>query len=309
MRTLALLSLRAVAVAALAAPSLAAAQAPRESMLVSTTWLARHLKDPNLVLLHVGDKGEYGRIHIPGARHISFDDISISDHSGKGLMLEMPAAEDLRTKLAGLGISDDSRVVLYYGNDWVSPATRAFLTLDYAGLGGRTSILDGGMSAWIREGNAVTDVVPPARSGTLAALRTRPIIVDAAYVRAHIGKGGTSIVDGRTASFYDGVQTGGSHDVPHRTGHIATAKSVPFNELHDDKLMLKPAAELAALFAKAGVAPGDTVIGYCHIGQQATAMLFAARSLGHPVLLYDGSFEDWSRRTEYPVENPGEKKP
>ncbi len=46
------------------------------------------------------------------------------------------------------------------------------------------------------------------------------------------------------------------------------------------------------------------VIGYCHIGQQATAMLFAARTLGHEVRLYDGSFEDWSRHTEYPVEVP-----
>ena len=31
-------------------------------------------------------------------------------------------------------------------------------------------------------------------------------------------------------------------------------------------------------------------------------MLFAARTLGHPVLLYDGSFEDWSRHADYPVE-------
>ena len=68
--------------------------------------------------------------------------------------------------------------------------------------------------------------------------------------------------------------------------------------------------ELAALFAKAGVQPGDTIVGYCHVGQQATAMLFAARSLGHPVLLYDGSFQEWSRLTpaeSYPVENPSAK--
>jgi thiosulfate/3-mercaptopyruvate sulfurtransferase len=36
-------------------------------------------------------------------------------------------------------------------------------------------------------------------------------------------------------------------------------------------------------------------------------MLFAARSLGHPVLLYDGSFEDWSAHADYPVENPSAK--
>jgi 3-mercaptopyruvate sulfurtransferase SseA len=33
-------------------------------------------------------------------------------------------------------------------------------------------------------------------------------------------------------------------------------------------------------------------------------MLFAARVLGHPVRLYDGSFEDWSAHAPaaYPVE-------
>jgi thiosulfate/3-mercaptopyruvate sulfurtransferase len=66
--------------------------------------------------------------------------------------------------------------------------------------------------------------------------------------------------------------------------------------------------QLATLFEKAGVKAGDTVIGYCHVGQQATAMLFAARTLGHPVLLYDGSFEDWSRHADYPVENPAKVK-
>ena len=91
-----------------------------------------------------------------------------------------------------------------------------------------------------------------------------------------------------------------------RPGHIAGAKSVPFTEISDDALMLKTTDQLVALFTKAGVAPSDTVIGYCHIGQQATGMLFAARSLGHPVLLYDGSFEDWSKR-DLPVDNPSAK--
>jgi thiosulfate/3-mercaptopyruvate sulfurtransferase len=69
-----------------------------------------------------------------------------------------------------------------------------------------------------------------------------------------------------------------------------------------EDLKLKSAEELASVFAKAGVQPGDTVVTYCHIGQQATATLFGAMTLGHPVLLYDGSFEDWARR-ELPVEN------
>lgn len=46
---------------------------------------------------------------------------------------------------------------------------------------------------------------------------------------------------------------------------------------------------------------------YCHIGQQARATLFAARTLGFKVMLYDGSFEGWSKRN-LPVDNPAAKK-
>jgi len=280
---------------------------PRQSLLVDAAWLKAHLADPDLVLLHVGDKAEYETAHIPGARFVSLGDISISDHSGKGLMLGMPPAEDLRHRLEALGISDKSRVIVYYGKDWVSPSTRVIFTLDYAGLGARSSLLDGGQDAWVRAGGAVTKDVAPAKTGTLSPLKLRPIVVDAATVNARIGTPGVAVVDGRDAAFYDGVETGGGHGFTHRTGHIRGALSIPFTSITDDRLLVKSDAELAAIFAKAGVKPGDTVIGYCHIGQQTTAMLFAARTLGHPVLLYDGSFEDWSRHTDYPVDNPSEK--
>jgi thiosulfate/3-mercaptopyruvate sulfurtransferase len=280
---------------------------PRQNLVVDANWLKAHIADPDLVLLHVGDKAEYEAAHIAGARFVSLSDISISDHSGKGLMLEMPAAEDLRHRLEGLGISDKSRVVVYYGRDWISPSTRVMFTLDYAGLGARSSLLDGGQEAWVRAGGAVTKDVPPAKTGTLSALKLRPIVVDAATVKARLGTAGVAVVDGRDAAFYDGVETGGAHGQQHRTGHIRGAFSIPYTSITDDRLLIKSDADLAAIFAKAGVKPNDTVIGYCHIGQQTTAMLFAARTLGHPVLLYDGSFEDWSRHTDYPVDNPSEK--
>jgi thiosulfate/3-mercaptopyruvate sulfurtransferase len=280
---------------------------PRDQLVVPVAWLSQHLKDADLVLLHVGDRAEYDLRHIPGARFVSLSDISVSDRSGTGLVLEMPPADDLRQRLSALGISDSSRIVVYYGKDWVSPSTRVVFTLDYAGLGSRTSLLDGGMDAWVREGHEVTPVAPEARTGTLSPLALRPIVVDAEYVKSHLGSPGFAVVDGRAASFYDGVDTPGPKDRPQRTGHIAGARSVPFTEVTDDQFMIRPAEQLAAVFAKAGVKPDDVVIGYCHVGQQATAMLFAARTLGHRVLLYDGSFEDWSRHVEYPVENPSKK--
>jgi len=280
---------------------------PRQSLVVDANWLKQHINDPDLVLLHVGDKAGYEAGHIAGARLVSLNDISISDHSGHGLMLEMPPADDLKHRLEALGISDKSRVIVYYGKDWVSPSTRVIFTLDYAGLGARSSLLDGGQEAWVRNGGAVTKDVPPAKTGTLSPLKLRPIVVDAATVHTRLGASGFAVVDGRDAVYYDGVESGGSHEETHRTGHIRGALSIPFTSITDDRLLLKSDAELAALFTKAGVKPDDTVIGYCHIGQQTTAMLFAARTLGHKVLLYDGSFEDWSRHTGYAVDNPSEK--
>ena len=308
----------ALLAAAAALPAAAGAQPlapvhpdPRAPMLVSTRWLASHLNDANLVLLQVGDPTEYETRHIPGARLITTQDVSASGHSKEDAnRLEMPNPDSLRAKLASFGIGDRSRIVVYHGHDWVSPTTRIFMTLNWAGLGDNTSVLDGGLDAWVKDGHEVTtQTPPPAKAGALSPLRIRNFVVDAQFVKANIGKGGVAIVDARAPAFYDGVQAGSSMGTAHRAGHIASAKSVPFNSVFTADNRLRSPAELKAIFTKAGVGPNDTVIGYCHIGQQATEMLFAARSLGHPILLYDGSFEDWSRHTEYPVENPSTKQP
>ena len=297
-------TLAAAAALAMPAPDTAAARSQQAAITVSTEWLASQLSDPDLVLLHVGDTAEYSREHIPGARHVAMRSVSTTSHDHEqGLMLELPEPDSLRARLEALGISDRSRIVVYYGNDWVTPATRVIFTLDHAGLGARTSLLDGGMPAWKQEGRRVTGDVTTARRGRLSGLRTRSLTVDAEWVRSHIGKPGTRVVDGREAVFYDGIEAGGGG----RNGHIAGAGSIPFTSVFNDSLRLRSPAELRAIFARGGVAPGDTVVAYCHIGQQATAVLFAARSLGHPVRLYDGSFQDWARRPEFPVDNPTAK--
>jgi thiosulfate/3-mercaptopyruvate sulfurtransferase len=287
----AMLAAMPVTGAATTAPA-AAPAAPRDAMLVSPAWLARNLKDPNLVLLHVGSQEGY-KTHIPGARLVSLDDIAVMTD---GRHLEMPAPADLRARLARLGISNGSRIIVYYGQDWVSPATRVVFTLAAAGLGSRVSLLDGGMAAWQRAGNKLTDAIPAARAGKLSPLRMQPGVVDAAFVRAHAGKPGYALIDARAAVFYDGVQTGGGGNERHKTGHIPGARNLPFTELTGTDLVVKPGPALAAAFRNAGVKPGNTVIVYCHIGQQGTAIVWAARSLGYKALLYDGSFQDWSLR-------------
>ena len=291
---------------AILAMLLIATFAEGKPLVVDAAWLAKHLEDPDLVLLHVGDKAGYEAGHIKGARQVTLQDLHVSDHAGKGLILEMPASDDLKKRLESFGISNDSRIVVYYGKDWVSPTTRILFTLDYAGLGDRASLLDGGMSAWVKAGQPTVTEPTPAKTGSLAPLKPRPIVVDAEFVRKNAGAKGIALVDGRASVFYDGVDTGESHEGKHRTGHITGAGSVPFTSITSEDLTLRSPDEWRALLTKAGVKPGDTVLGYCHIGMQTTAVLFAARSLGHKVLLYDGSMQDWSRHKDYPVENPSE---
>src|SRR5262245_64653986 len=83
-------------------------------LLVDTAWLSDHLKDSNLVVLHVGAKQEYDAEHIPGARHITDGDITLNNAEH---IYDLPEAADLRAKLAGSGSSDDSRIVVYFGSN------------------------------------------------------------------------------------------------------------------------------------------------------------------------------------------------
>lgn len=300
-----ILSAGAAFALALPAPRVPAAS-PRDALVVSVAWLAQHLKDPDLVLLHVGDKAEYAAAHIPGARFVELREIAESDRTGagNGLTLEMPSPDVLRERLQALGISDGSRIVVYFGKDWLSPTTRVIFTLDYAGLGERVSLLDGGQPAWVRDGHAVTAEVGAIRPGALSPLETRKTVVTADFVREHARDKGLAIVDARDRTFYDGTKSGGRREDAPKFGHIPGAVSLPFSETADDSLQLHSAAELQARFAAAGVKAGDTIVAYCHIGQQATAVVFAARTLGIKALLYDGSFEDWTKNPDAPLENP-----
>ena len=276
---------------------------PRDALLVSPLWLRQHLQDASLVLLHVGPEADYPGSHIPGARFLSLRTISRSDSTPGALTLEMPGADTLRAQLEALGVSDGAHIVVYGAKDWFSPPTRVVLTLLQAGL--NVSLLDGGLEAWTKEGGTVTSAIPAARAGKPGPLVFKSIVVDADFVRSHANAPGFAIVDARDVVFYDGSREGGPAD-RRVSGHIPGARSVPYSEVTRADMTLKSAADLASVFAKAGVQAQDTVVAYCHIGQQATAVLFAARTLGHPILLYDGSVEDWARRG-LPLENPAKQ--
>lgn len=284
----------AVAISAFALASAAQAASPRDQLLVSTEWLAANAKDPNLVILHIGDKAEYEAKHIPGARFVAGDALSVTGPEPAKLILEMPAPQDLEKRLEALGVSDNSRVVISYGKDRLPAATRVMFTFDAAGLGDRVSLLDGGLPAWEAKGLPLTSAAPEAKTGALSALKMQPRIVGAGFVQQQFGKPEMAVVDARASVFYEGKQAGGSPAQPQPRGHIPGAKSVPFSSITAADGTLKSTEELKALFQAAGVAPGQKVVAYCHVGQQGTAVVFAARLLGVEAVLYDGSFQEWS---------------
>jgi thiosulfate/3-mercaptopyruvate sulfurtransferase len=298
----------AVALMSLAGGHTAAAQSGGSpSLLVTPQQLSRELSDPALVILQVGPKETYEAGHIPGARFITMQDVAAPRTPGVP-PLELPDEAELRSRLEKLGISDGSRVVVVGDSDWVSPATRVVWTLQTAGLGARTRLLNGGASAWKRAGLAVTKEAPPAATpGKLTLAADRSVVVDNAWMQAHLKSPGIRVIDGRAPMFYEGV---GMPEHNAKAGHIPGAKNIPFNSLTTDSLDMLPTAELRRIFAAAGVQPGDTVAAYCHIGQQATVVVFAARLLGIPVRLYDGSMNDWEAR-KLPLENehPDKKQP
>jgi len=280
-----------------ATPTPGCAAGERDSMIVSVAWLASHAKDPNLVLLHVGAREGYDAGHIPGARFISTADVSLPRAEG-ALVLELPSVETLKSTFEGLGVSDDSRVVIYFGDDWVSPTTRIYFTLDYLGFGDRASVLDGGMRAWRAANQPVTAEVPVVAKGRMTPKPRANLVVDAEWVKAHLSDSKVAIVDARDRKFYDGTEPGNGM----RAGHIPSAVSLPFSSfVVEPQLTFVDAATMRKLYVAADAASGDTVVPYCHIGQQATVAYFVARYLGYDVRLYDGSFQDWSRKTEFPV--------
>ena len=301
------LSLAAALLAAAIAPAIAqvANGSSRDKLVVSPQWLAQHLHDSDLVILQVGDQATYDMGHIPGARFGDWMKLHTMNAKPGDLSLEMPPAAELHAALESFGISDSSHVVVYASDEYWSPSTRVVLTLDYAGLS-NVSYLDGGLKGWSDAGNPLSKEAPMPKKGTLSPLTLHPVIVDAAFVQAHERTPGFAIVDARNTEFYDGTKSGGQRGQTKKPGHIPGALSAPFDQFATGDGRLKSNDEIAAIFNKAGVKPGDTVIGYCHVGQQATAMLFAGRTLGHNVLLYDGSFEDWNARG-LPLENPKDK--
>lgn len=276
----------------------------KAGMIVSTDWLNSHLKDSSLVIIHIGDKKDYDEGHIPGAQFLKYSDDISTPRDETALSLELPSTEKLKATFEKLGVSDNSQIVLYFGKDWISPTTRVYFTLAYLGMGERTSILDGGLPAWREEGKPVTTDVKTPAQGKFTPKPNKDVVADAEWLQANLKNSSIKIIDARNTEFYDGTKPGSNQ----RSGHILNAENIPFSSLVEEKtLKFKDKETLRKIFKDAKVESGNAITSYCHIGQQATVVFFVARYLGYKVRMYDGSFQDWSKR-DLPIVNPKENK-
>jgi len=250
------------------------------------------------VVLHVGSREGYDKAHIPGARPLTEEEVARPHDMARGdLMLELPEPAILRAKLESLGISDDSEIVVYAGGDTpLQSATRIVFTLDYLGLGRQTSLLNGGLAAWQQAGLGTSSAPAVVTPGRLRERPVSPVVVDAAFVQSLSGRAHHVLVDARAPVYYNGTEpTFG------KRGHIPKAVNIPFSSIGDGRGRVS-VPELKRTFEAAGIHAGDTVVAYCHVGQQATAIVLAARLLDIPVMLYDGAFQDWATRNRGAVE-------
>jgi thiosulfate/3-mercaptopyruvate sulfurtransferase len=228
-----ILTLMMIAAATPGPPARPPARPADQAVLVTVDWLAEHLKDPDLVIFQIGDgasKRTYDAGHIPGAQFLNpFSELAAPQGSGSGLALELPQVAQLDSVLEAKGVSNSSRIVLYSADEYFSPTSRAFFTLEYAGLAGRVVMLDGGLEAWRASGKAVATEVPTPKRGSFTPNLKPEMVVDASWVKNHLNDPKVQIIDARTPNFYNGGETRQP-----RVGRIPGASNVPFGTVIKD---------------------------------------------------------------------------
>lgn len=264
--------------------------------LVSTDWLAAHLKDPDLRILDASwylpdmkrdARAEYDAAHIPGARFFDIDDIS---DQRSDLPHMAPPVEKFISRSRAMGVGDGHQIVVYDGMGLFSAARVWWL---YRLMGkSDVAVLDGGLPKWQSEGHPVEDLPPVVRDRHITVQRKAQLIKDVTQVAAASKLGDAEIIDARPAPRFRGE---GSEPRPGlRSGHIPGAKSLPFATLlHKDGTMKEPAA-LRAAFEAASVDLSKPAITSCGSGVTAAVLSLAMERFGKvDHALYDGSWAEW----------------
>jgi len=285
----------------------------RSEMLVSTDWLAKHINDKNVFVIHVAaERKHFDDGHIPGARFLSTKEILTTRN---GVANELPAVADLQKVFERLGVGDTGRIVIYGENAGLM-AARVYFTLDYLGHGDRAALLDGGIEKWKTE-KLLVETQPAELAPAKFTPRPRPQIVAGLEAMRELSKraanapnlesASVAIVDARPEEQYIGNQNQSG-------GHIPGAANIYWltHVLSRDNPTMKPPSELSKMYEAAGLKATGSAVTYCNTGMQASHAYFTLKYLGYDVMMYDGSFSEWSKAEGAPVatgkQKAGEKK-
>ncbi len=264
--------------------------------LVTTDWLAAHLKDPDLRLFdaswHMPDSGrdaraEYAAAHIPGARFFDIDEIA---DLRSALPHTAPPAEKFASRMRALGVGDGHQVVVY-DSAGIFSAPRVWWLFR---LMGKTdvAVLDGGLPKWQAEGRETEDMPPVLRERHITVQRQAGLIKDVTQVAAASKLGDHEILDARSPARFRGEEPEPRAGL--RAGHIPGSKNLHFRTLLNEDGTMKAPDELRAVFEAAGVDLKKPVISSCGSGVTACIIDLALERIGHRRhAVYDGSWSEW----------------
>jgi thiosulfate/3-mercaptopyruvate sulfurtransferase len=256
--------------------------------VVDASWLAEHLGDADLVVGDVRGPNAHMRGHIPGSRPLVLG--SPPPAADEAAAAEL--AKEVALRLRRHGITGEERLVLVDRGDGVGAMPAAQM----AELAGhpRVAILLGGIAAWQGELAVGPVELEPVREASLQpnprALPTR------GELAARLGDERLTILDVRREEEYTGRR---GNDCDPRQGHIPGARRVQVDELFAAGGGLLPAEQIRA---RVGAPEGAEVVAYCHSGSRSALATLALRAAGYDARNYAGSWHEWSRHPELPLE-------
>lgn len=266
--------------------------------LVSTEWLANHLKDPDLRIFDASwylpdmnrdARAEYEAGHIPGARYFDIDEMS--DHRSE-LPHMVPPPEKFISRMRAMGVGDGHQVVVYDGAGLFSAARVWWLFR----LMGKTDIavLDGGFAKWKAEGRPIEDMPPIMRDRHITVSVQNHLVRDVTQVAAASKLKDHEIIDARSPGRFKGEEPEPRKEL--RSGHIPGSKNVHYATLLNADGTMKAPDELKQVFEAAGVDLSKPAITSCGSGVTAAVLSLALERIGHRGhSLYDGSWSEWGR--------------
>ncbi len=272
--------------------------------LVSTQWLAAHLKDPDLRVLDAswylpGSKrdpfAEYQAAHIPGARFFDLDDVS--DHRSD-LPHMVPPVEKFMSRMRAIGVGDGHQIVVYDGSGLFS-APRVWWLFKLMGQMD-IAVLDGGFPKWQAEGHPVEDLPPILRDRHMMVRRQNHMVKDVTQVSAASKLGESEIVDARSPGRFYGKDPEPRPGL--RAGHIPGSKNVFYKDLLKADDTMKSPDEMRQVFVEAGVDLDKPVITSCGSGVTAAILSLGLTRMGKTDhSLYDGSWTEWGMFPTLPI--------